>query len=159
MNKQLRNIIILIITCLLIVGIFPAIAQAKTVNNSAVTCKTVQLQSGKWKTSVYNNGHKLYSYKTSWKPKVKIVYDEDLYYEKLINRQKNHIIYISYFYGRCITDKKDGEIITDSPYNYTSYRDADNVYRGDLVKTYLIYNPNSNYEDDIVDRIDNVIGR
>ncbi len=157
MSKSLRNVIILILTCLLIMGIFPAIAQAKSVENSSVTCKTVQLLSGDWRTTVYNNGYKLYTYKTSWKPKVKIVYNEDLSCEKLVNRQKNHVIYISYFYGKCINDKKDGKIITDSPYNYTSYKGAHNVRKGDLVKTYLIYNPWNNYEDDIIDRIDNTI--
>ena len=158
MRKVIKTTVLIAIICLLIAGAFPTAAHAGEQRASRLTYKVVQLKSGRWKTVIYHNSHKLYSYKTEWKPKVKVVNDEDLTYRKLVNRQKNHVIYISYFYGTCINEKKDGEIITDSPYNYTSYRGADNVQKGDLVKTYLIFNPYSNYEDDIIDRIDTVIG-
>lgn len=153
-----KNLVLVIIAVLLIGTLFPVAAKAETQRKSELTYKVTQLKSGKWKTTIYHNSYKLYSYKTAWKPKVKVVYEEDLLSRKLVNREKNHTIYISYFYGKCINSKKDGRIITDSPYNYTSYKYAENVRKGDLVKTYLIFSPYNSYEDDIIDRIDTVIG-
>lgn len=56
----------------------------------------------------------------------------------------------------------DGEILNaaNADYNYISYRSVDQKYcDGTVFLTYLIYNPDNNYIDDITERYDFVISR
>lgn len=56
----------------------------------------------------------------------------------------------------------DGAILNaaDKNYNYISYRSIDQEYcDGTVILTYLIYNPDNNYIDDITERYDFVISR
>ena len=56
----------------------------------------------------------------------------------------------------------DGAILNaaDKNYNYISYRSIDQEYcDGTVILTYLIYNPDNNYIDDIMERYDFVISR
>lgn len=81
------------------------------------------------------------------------LYDSsDLTEDILANRQGKLII------EKCIAivsdDEKNGIIQNaDSDYNYISYAGVD-CAKGDTVITYLIYNPNTNYTDDVVERFD-----
>ena len=46
---------------------------------------------------------------------------------------------------------------TDKTYNYISYKGIKGIRNGSRVRTYAVYNPNNNYEDDIATRFDKVI--
>lgn len=77
------------------------------------------------------------------------VYDSsELTEDVLANRQGKLII--EKCIGTVIDDEKNGSLEDGS---YISYADVDCV-KGDTVITYLIYNPNTNYIDDVIDRID-----
>lgn len=70
----------------------------------------------------------------------------------LVNRQGKLII--EKCVGTVLDDEKNGAIQNaDSDYNYISYADVDYT-KGDTVTTYLIYNPKTNYTDDVINRID-----
>ena len=63
-----------------------------------------------------------------------------------------------------VTNKErigDGIILnTDSYYNYISYSNTDLEYsKGTVMITYFVYNPYTNYVDDIVERYDYVLDR
>jgi hypothetical protein len=69
---------------------------------------------------------------------------------------------------RCIgvvTNKEnpgDGMVLNteDTEYNYISYRGVDfNTCDGTIILTYLLYNPGTDYEDDIMERYDFVLDR
>lgn len=77
------------------------------------------------------------------------VYDSsDLTEDILANRQGKLII--EKCVGTVTDDEKNGSLEDGS---YISYADVD-CAKGDTVTTYLIYNPNTNYIDDVVDRFD-----
>ena len=77
------------------------------------------------------------------------LYDSsELTEDVLANRQGKLII--EKCIGTVIDDEKNGSLEDGS---YISYADVDYV-KGDTVITYLIYNPNTNYIDDVIDRID-----
>ena len=44
-------------------------------------------------------------------------------------------------------------------YYYISYRSVEDFQEGDTILTYFIYNPDTNYTDDILERFDYVIDR
>lgn len=83
------------------------------------------------------------------------VYDSsELTEDVLANRQGKLII--EKCVGTVLDDKKNGAIQNaDSDYNYISYADVD-CTKGDTVTTYLIYNPETNYTDDVIERFDYV---
>lgn len=92
------------------------------------------------------------------------IYDPDeLTTEILTNRMDGDEVIIERVIGK-VTNKTtgDGKIInTDEEiYNYISYRNVDfKIADGTIILTYLIYNPESNGEDDIIDRFDFVLDR
>lgn len=72
----------------------------------------------------------------------------------LVNRQGKLII--EKCVGKVLDNEKNGAIQNaDSDYNYISYADVD-CTKGDTVITYLIYNPETNYTDDVIERFDYV---
>lgn len=60
--------------------------------------------------------------------------------------------------GRVLNKNKDGRVLNteDRYYNYISYRNVD-CKKGDIIVTYLLYNPENNGEDDIIARWDYII--
>lgn len=45
----------------------------------------------------------------------------------------------------------------DKNFYYISYDEVDGIHNGDIICTYMIYEPYSNYEDDIIYRFDSII--
>lgn len=84
--------------------------------------------------------------------------------DMLANRAEHHRIIVECVIG-IVTNKEregDGRILNtdDDYYNYISYRDTDLDYTtGTIMVTYLMYNPDTNYEDDIIERYDYVLDR
>ena len=93
--------------------------------------------------------------KTETQDNICQVYDSsDLTEDILANRQGKLII--EKCTGKFEDDEKNGIIQNvDSDYNYISYADVD-CTKGDTVTTYLIYNPKSDYTDDVIERFDYV---
>ena len=79
--------------------------------------------------------------------------------EKMLTHRsskKRHIMYIERIVGRVTDNKKNGKVL-NPPKNggyYISYRSVKNARKGDLVITYCVYNPYSNYDDDVIERWD-----
>ena len=72
------------------------------------------------------------------------------------SNKKRHIMYIERIYGIVTDNKKNGKVLNhpvDGGY-YISYRSVKNARKGDLVITYCVYNPFSNYDDDVIERWD-----
>lgn len=83
------------------------------------------------------------------------VYDSSELTEDILANRQGKLI-IEKCIGTVTDDEKNGAIQnTDSDYNYISYADVD-CTKGDSVITYLIYNPETNYTDDVIERFDYV---
>ena len=101
----------------------------------------------------------------------KIYNSADLTEEILINR--NGDLIVEKLYGIVIDDEGNGKILESNDdfkkahnrqyesidFNnyYISYKRVEGVKKGDIVLTYCIYNPNSNYSDDIIARFDYIM--
>lgn len=89
---------------------------------------------------------------------IEIIDSSDLNLKKLENRKGKIII------EKCIgvvdSSNGDGKILNcvDSDC-YISYKDVENYQKGDTILTYFVYNPDTNYTDDILQRFDYVIDR
>ena len=78
------------------------------------------------------------------------LYDSsELTEDVLANRQGKLII--EKCIGTVIDDEKNGSLEDGS---YISYTDVDDCTKGDTVITYLIFNPDTNYVDDVIERFD-----
>ena len=78
----------------------------------------------------------------------------EITYEIFSNR--NGKIIIEEVIGEVTSTKGDGEVLNcaDPDYNYISYSNVKGAKKGDIILTYLIYNPDSNAEDDVILRYD-----
>ena len=81
------------------------------------------------------------------------LYDSSELTEDILANRQGKLI-IEKCIGTVIDDEKNGAIQNvDSDYNYISYADVD-CAKGDTIITYLIYNPETNYTDDVIKRFD-----
>ena len=74
-------------------------------------------------------------------------------------RSRNGEIIIEKTIGKVINKKLDGQILNyqDKDYRYISYKNVKGAKKGDVILTYCIYNPDNQYEDDIIARYDYII--
>lgn len=86
------------------------------------------------------------------------IYDSsELTLEMLQNKDRKIII------EKCIgvveNSDGDGKILNpcDSDYDYISYKSVEDFQVGDTILTYFIYNPDTNFTDDILERFDYII--
>lgn len=88
---------------------------------------------------------------------IEIIDAQDLTLEELENRNGKLII------ERVIgivenAETGDGCCINGEEYwNYISYKGTPGIRNGDIICSYMIYNPDNNYEDDIIMRFDYII--
>ena len=82
------------------------------------------------------------------------VYDSSELTEDILANRQGKLI-IEKCVGAVTDDEKNGSLEDGS---YISYADVD-CTKGDTVITYLIYNPDTNYTDDVVERFDFVQNR
>ena len=77
--------------------------------------------------------------------------------EVLENR--NGRVIVERCYGMVVSRDGDGKVLNpyDKDYDYISYRRCDETREGTLMLTYLVYNPDTNYWDDIIERYDSVV--
>ena len=89
-------------------------------------------------------------------PTVKIIDCNDLTEEMLTTRADHNIMYIERIYGIVTDNEKNGKVLNppvDGGY-YISYASVDDAEIGDTIITYCVYNPFSNYDDDVIERWD-----
>ena len=91
-------------------------------------------------------------------PVAKVIDCDDLTENMLIHRsnKKHHIMYIERIIGRVIDNKGNGKVL-NPPKNggyYISYASVKGARKGDLIITYCVYNPYSNWDDDVIERWD-----
>ena len=70
--------------------------------------------------------------------------------------KRNGKIIIEEVIGEVVTEKGDGEVLNykDADYRYINYSNVEGAKKGNIILTYLIYNPDSNAEDDVILRCD-----
>lgn len=75
-----------------------------------------------------------------------------------ILQHSNGKVIIERCVGIVISENKDGKILnsSDAVHNYISYAGVKSAKKGDKIVTYFVYNPRTNYEDDILERYDYV---
>lgn len=83
----------------------------------------------------------------------------DLTLEILTTRAERHEIIIEKIIGVCLDDEGNGQILNawDDDHDYISYASAPDIREGDVVMTLLTYNPDTNWDDDVIERCDFVI--
>ncbi len=72
------------------------------------------------------------------------------------NSKKHHIMYIERIIGKVTDNEKNGTVLNppeDGGY-YISYASVDGARKGDLIITYCVYNPYTNWDDDVIERWD-----
>lgn len=87
-----------------------------------------------------------------------IIDESQLTEDMLLNR--NGKLIISKCVGKVVSEDKDGCIINkaaDKNYDYISYKCVEDCKIDDIIVTYLIYNPDNNYTDDIISRFDYIV--
>lgn len=89
-------------------------------------------------------------------PMVKVIDCNDLTEEMLTTRTDHNVMYIERIYGIVTDNEKNGTVLNppvDGGY-YISYKSVKGARKGDLIITYCVYNPYSNYDDDVIERWD-----
>lgn len=89
-------------------------------------------------------------------PMVKVIDCNDLTEEMLTTRTERNIMYIERIIGKVTDNAKNGTVLNppeDGGY-YISYDRVEDARKGDLIITYCVYNPFSNYDDDVIERWD-----
>ena len=87
---------------------------------------------------------------------VKIIDCNDLTEEMLTTRAERNVMYIERIIGKVTDNEKNGTVLNppvDGGY-YISYASVDDAEIGDVIVTYCVYNPYSNYDDDVIERWD-----
>lgn len=78
---------------------------------------------------------------------------EELTADILNNRNGN--IVIEKCIGRVTSENGDGKILNGE--GYISYTGVSGAKKGNVILTYFVYSPDSNFEDDIISRFDYII--
>lgn len=78
------------------------------------------------------------------------VYDSSELTEDILANRQGKLI-IEKCVGKVTDDEKNGSLEDGS---YISYTDVDDCTKRDTVITYLIFNPDTNYVDDVIERFD-----
>ena len=89
-------------------------------------------------------------------PMVKVIDCNDLTEEMLTTRKEKNIMYIERIIGKVTDNEKNGTVLNppvDGGY-YISYASVADARKGDIIVTYCVYNPYSNWDDDVIERWD-----
>jgi hypothetical protein len=89
-------------------------------------------------------------------PITKVIDCNDLTEEMLTTRADHNIMYIERIIGKVTDNAKNGTVLNppvDGGY-YISYASVKGARKGDTIVTYCVYNPYSNYDDDVIERWD-----
>lgn len=92
------------------------------------------------------------------KKKVEFYRTKDLTNKKLRNRRKHRKIIVEVVTGTVINPKTGaGKADLSNANWYIDYKCVKNTKKGDRIVTYFVYNPKTNYIDDVIARYDVVV--
>ena len=89
-------------------------------------------------------------------PITKVIDCNDLTEEMLTTRTDHNVMYIERIIGKVTDNEKNGKVLNppeDGGY-YISYASVANAEIGDTIVTYCVYNPYTNWDDDVIERWD-----
>ena len=97
-----------------------------------------------------------YSEAVKTAPMVKVIDCNDLTEEMLTTRTDHNVMYIERIIGKVTDNEKNGKVLNppDDGGYYISYASVADAEIGDTIITYCVYNPYSNYDDDVIERWD-----
>ena len=97
-----------------------------------------------------------YSEAVKTAPMVKVIDCNDLTEEMLTTRTDHNVMYIERIIGKVTDNEKNGKVLNppDDGGYYISYASVKGARKGDVIVTYCVYNPYSNYDDDVIERWD-----
>lgn len=83
-----------------------------------------------------------------------VVDTADLTYKATTHRKGT--VLVERVIGRVKNNNGDGKVLNNgnNPYNYICYKDWIDCKKGDVIVTYVLYNPENNVEDDFIARWD-----
>lgn len=91
-------------------------------------------------------------------PITRVIDCNDLTEKMLTHRsnRKHHIMYIERILGRVTDNKKNGKVLNPSKDSgcYISYKSVKGARKNDVIITYCVYNPYTNWDDDVIERWD-----
>ena len=153
----MKKLLLFITSMLLLAAVLllPITTQAKcTCGNPYCTYKAFSEKEARKRINAYI---KKYVRKGKYKNfKVKYIPYKKLTNKKLVNRKQNKIIYVEIIDGFVMNNNNYAGLTGDG--YYISYEGIDDrLPKGTKIRTYCIYDPSNNYEDDIISRSDRVI--
>ena len=88
------------------------------------------------------------------KNNLNVVDTADLTYKAITNRKGT--VLVERVIGKVKNNKGDGKVLNNgnNPYNYICYKGWINANKGDVIVSYVLYNPESNSNDDVIARWD-----
>lgn len=89
-------------------------------------------------------------------PITKVIDCNDLTEEMLTTRAERNVMYIERIIGKVTDNAKNGKVLNppvDGGY-YISYASVEDARKGYTIITYCVYNPYSNWDDDVIERWD-----
>jgi len=149
--------IITIMLLVMLVGIAVPTTQAKAqtthYRSMVVKVDKVKKEKTQYDAVVYWKGRRVAKYTFQRKPLVRFVTPNHLTYQMLSTRE-GRVLYIEILNGIVLDDEGNGKVTNGDPvYNYISYWRTP-YCKGDKVRTYCVYTPYNNAEDDIHLRFD-----
>lgn len=96
-----------------------------------------------------------YYYEANANDYIEIINSNDLTFEELQSRNGKLIIEV--VIGQVDNFVTGAGHQLDNPNYYISYKGVEGISNGNIICTYFIYNPENNYEDDIMYRYDYII--
>ena len=137
MKKILASVLLLLVILL-----------ASPVSARPMTVKVNRCRTG-YRTTVYWRHKKIAAYRFKRKPKVRFVKSAKLT-DKMLTSRKGKTLYIEIIDGKQ-TDRHGNGLTADGYYiRYHGF------HNGDHIRSYCVYNPNTNYIDDVAERYDAV---
>lgn len=148
----MKKYIIIILTVLLILTATPCRASVK---HPGLSVKVTH-NHDTYTARIYYYNCYVVKYKFDRRPVIKYVTTDKLTRRQLTHR-KNRALIIEVVTGTVTDHKGNGRVDTKSKYNYINYSRVEGANKGDRVRTYEIYHPYNNYEDDIAIRLDQLM--
>ena len=137
MKKILASVLLLVILL------------ATPVSAHTMTVKVNRCRTG-YRTTVYWRHEKIAAYRFKRKPAVRFVKSSKLT-EKMLTSRKGKTLYIEIIDGKQI-DRCGNGVTKDRHHpKYHGFR------KGDRIRSYCVYNPYTNYIDDVVERYDAIV--
>lgn len=152
-----KNFILMLLSMVLVGSFLSGCTGKSTVNaEEKITSAAAQTETETEKS--YKEGSLEFYQQLAEDLNIVEIYDSnDLTLEMLQNR--NGKIIIEKCIGKVTSPEGDGIVLNydDAEHYYICYSGVENIREGAVILTYFVYNPDTNYEDDILERFDYVI--